>query len=208
MDSILPANQTKYETYDDIHQTMKKIKKQDAVATQIRVFLLKIPISKIPPVMIAALHTKGDATAEEISNHMITIIEMTARCNINLVSFGADGAMIEMKAQQIVMEYLLASGVLEFKVPLYGINFKAPIFDNRPIIRMQNVKHAKKTAKNQIYYGTRLLTFGNSTVRYDQLCNLAKKENSALRIRDVYNVNKQDDSAAFRIFHSQLLRMC
>ncbi|PKB94379.1 hypothetical protein RhiirA5_303446 [Rhizophagus irregularis] len=72
---------------------------------------------------------------------------------------------------------------------------------------MQNVKHAKKTAKNQIYYGTRLLTFGNSTVRYDQLCNLAKKENSALRIRDVYNVNKQDDSAAFRIFHSQLLRM-
>ena len=152
--------------------------------------------------------TKGDATAEEISNNLLTIIERTARCNINLVSFGADGAITEMKAQQIVMEHPSASGVLEFKAPLYGIDFKAPIFDNRPIVRIQDVKHAKKTARNQIHYGTRLLTFGNSTVRYDQLCNLAEKENSALCIRDVYNVDKQDDGAAFRVFHSQLLRMC
>ena len=42
MGSILPANQTKCETYDDIHQTMKKIKEQDAVAIQVRVFLLKV----------------------------------------------------------------------------------------------------------------------------------------------------------------------
>ncbi|RGB23862.1 hypothetical protein C1646_773893 [Rhizophagus diaphanus] len=208
MGSILPANQTKCETYDEIHQTMKKIKEQDAVATQIRVFLLKIPISKIPPVIIAALPTKGDVTAEEISNHLLMIIEMTARCIINLVSFGADGAITEMKAQQIVMEHPSASGVLKFKASLYGINFKAPIFNNRPIIHMQNVKHAKKTARNQIHYGIRLLTFGNSTVYYDQLCNLTEKENSALRICNVYNVNKQDDGVTFHIFHSQLLRMC
>jgi hypothetical protein len=55
---------------------------------------------------------------------------------------------------------------------------------------MQDVKHAKKTARNQIHYGTRLLTFENSTVRYDQFCNLAEKENSVLCIRDVYNVDK------------------
>ena len=42
MGSILSVNQTKCETYDDIHQTMKKIKEQDAVATQIHVFLLKV----------------------------------------------------------------------------------------------------------------------------------------------------------------------
>jgi calcineurin-like phosphoesterase len=70
------------------------------------------------------------------------------------------------------------------------------------------VKHAKKTARNQIHYGTRLITFGNSTVRYDQLCDLVKKENSVLCIRDVYNVDKQDDGAAFRVFHSRLLEIC
>ncbi|RGB23490.1 hypothetical protein C1646_677072 [Rhizophagus diaphanus] len=113
---------------------LKKIKEQDAIATQIHVFLLKIPISKIPPVIIAALPTKGDVIAEEISNHLLTIIEMTAHCNINLVSFGADGVITEMKAQQIVIEHPSASGVLEFKASLYEINFKVPIFDNRPIV--------------------------------------------------------------------------
>jgi hypothetical protein len=106
------------------------------------------------------------------------------------------------------MDHPSASGVLEFKDPLYGINFKAPIFNNRPIVRVQDVKHAKKTARNQIHYGTRLLTLGNDTVRYDQLCNIVEKENSVLCTRDVYNVDKQDDGAAFRVFHSQLLRMC
>jgi calcineurin-like phosphoesterase len=70
------------------------------------------------------------------------------------------------------------------------------------------VKHAKKTARNQIHYGIRLLTLGNDTVRYDQLCNIVEKENSVLCTRDVYNVDKQDDGAAFCVFHSQLLRMC
>jgi hypothetical protein len=72
---------------------------------------------------------------------------------------------------------------------------------------MQDVKHTKKTARNQIHYRTRLLTFRNSTVHYDQLCNLMEKENSILCIRDVYNIDKQDDCMVFRIFHSQLLRM-
>ncbi|RGB23297.1 hypothetical protein C1646_774713 [Rhizophagus diaphanus] len=47
---------------------MKKIKEQDAVATQIHVFLLKIPISKILPVIIAALPTKehGTETLEHV----------------------------------------------------------------------------------------------------------------------------------------------
>ncbi|GBC26673.2 uncharacterized protein OCT59_020815 [Rhizophagus irregularis] len=58
----------------------------------------KIPISKIPSVMITALPIKGNATAKEISNHLLMIIEMIAHCNINLVSFGADGAITEMKA--------------------------------------------------------------------------------------------------------------
>ena len=42
MDSILLADQTKCETYDDIHKTMKNIKEQKAVATQVRGFLLKV----------------------------------------------------------------------------------------------------------------------------------------------------------------------
>ncbi|CAI2183341.1 12860_t:CDS:10 [Funneliformis geosporum] len=99
--SILPADQTKCETYDDIHKTMKNIKEQEAVATQVRGFLLKIPMSKILPVMIAALPAKGDETAKEISDQLLKIIDMTASYGINLFSLGADSANTEMKAQQI-----------------------------------------------------------------------------------------------------------
>jgi hypothetical protein len=167
-------------------------------------------MSKIPPVMIAALPTKGDAIAKEISDQLLQllkIIEITASCGINFLSLEVDGAITKMKAQQTVMEYFSASGFLKFKDSLYRVNFKAPIFNNRPIVHVQDVKHAKKTARNQIHYRTWLIIFGNSTVHYDQLCDLMKRENSGLYIRDVYNVDKQDDGAAFRVFHSQLLEM-
>jgi hypothetical protein len=165
-------------------------------------------MSKISPVMIAALPTKGDAIAKKISDQLLKIIEMTASCGINLLSLGADSVITEMKAQQTVIEHFSANGFLEFKDSFYGVNFKAPIFNNRPIVHVQDVKHAKKTARNQIHYETRLITFGNSTVCYDQLCDLVKKENSGLCIRDVYNVDKQDDGAVFHVFHSRLLEMC
>jgi hypothetical protein len=42
MGSILPADQMKCEIYDDIHKTMRNIKEQEAVATQVRGFLLKV----------------------------------------------------------------------------------------------------------------------------------------------------------------------
>ncbi|CAG8761639.1 19345_t:CDS:2, partial [Rhizophagus irregularis] len=37
---------------------------------------------------------------------------------------------------------------------------------------------------------------------------ILQKRKILLHICDVYNIDKQDDSAAFRVFHSQLLRMC
>src|SRR3989337_2629326 len=49
---------------------------------------------------------------------------------------------------------------------------------------------------------------GKDTIRYDQILTLAKDNNSALYMRDVINVDKQDDSAAFRFFSSALLKQC
>ncbi|PKY32736.1 hypothetical protein RhiirB3_394253 [Rhizophagus irregularis] len=62
--------------------------------------LIKIPISKIPPVIIAAIPTKGNTKADEISQLLLDIINMTACAEINLLSIGADGAISEMKAQE------------------------------------------------------------------------------------------------------------
>jgi hypothetical protein len=42
-------------------------------------------------------------------------------------------------------------------------------------------------------------------VRYDQIYQLAQEENSALYMRDVINVDKQDDGAAYRVFYLTFL---
>ncbi|GBC05675.1 hypothetical protein RclHR1_06370002 [Rhizophagus clarus] len=169
----------KVSTYEDIHTTVKLIRDNNAVANQIREFILKIPISKIPPVMIAVMPTKGGVKATEISQLLLNIIDMTARARINLLTIDS----------------------------FYGIKFRAPIYNNRPIIRVQCPKHAKKTARNQVHYGSKLLTFGSDTVRYDQLLEFAQIPNSPICIRDVRNVDKQDDAAAYRTFHSDLISM-
>ncbi|RGB23509.1 hypothetical protein C1646_806418, partial [Rhizophagus diaphanus] len=158
--------------------------------------------------MIAAIPTKGDVSATEISQLLLDIINMTAHAGINLLSIGADGVIAEMKAQEKIINNESIEKYLEFEDSFYRINFHAPIYNNRPIIRVQCPKHAKKTARNQIHYGSKLLTFGNDTIHYDQLLELAQFPNSPICVRDVCNVDKQDDAATYQTFHSDLISIC
>ncbi|GBB85928.1 hypothetical protein RclHR1_12370004 [Rhizophagus clarus] len=80
-----------------------------------------------------------------------------------------------------------------------------PIYRNLPIITVQDVKHAKKTARNQLYLGVRLLILGNNVILYRHLLTLAQAKNHAIYIRDIINVDKQDDGAAYRLFHLDVL---
>ncbi len=73
-----------------------------------------------------------------------------------------------------------------------------PIYQNLPIITVQDPKHAKKTARNQLHSGARLLVLGNNVILYRHLLTLAQAENHAIYIRDVVG-------AAYRLFHSDVL---
>ena len=76
--------------------------------------------------------------------------------------------------------------------------------DGLPLIPVQDPKHAKKTSRNQVFIGARLLTFAATTVRYDQVLAV-QMVGSFLLSRDVINVDKQDDMAAVRTFSSSFL---
>jgi len=101
-----------------------------------------------------------------------------------------------------------ATDFLQYKDRFYDINFSAPIYNNRLIIKVQDLKYAKKNSRNNVHSGVRLLVLGKDTVRYDQILAIAKVENSALFIRDVVNIKKQDDGAAYRFFSSSVLTQC
>ena len=127
---------------------------------------------------------------------------------MKLISIASDGAANEYNAQLELMKGNNTNNFLVYKDEFYNINFSAPIYENRPIIRVQDLKHTKKNGRNNVHSGARLLILGKDTVRYDQILTLAKDDNSALYMRDVINVDKQDDGAAYRTFCSSTLRQC
>ncbi|GET01538.1 hypothetical protein GLOIN_2v1471637 [Rhizophagus clarus] len=70
-----------------------------------------IPIGKVPPMMIVMILTKGNKRAEQIAYLIRQVIEMSHIVNLNILSFGADGARSEFNAQSIIMKE--ASNFLE-----------------------------------------------------------------------------------------------
>ncbi|CAB5365021.1 unnamed protein product [Rhizophagus irregularis] len=162
-----------------------------------------IPIGKIPPMVIAILPTKGDETAEKIFNILHLVLDFAQQSNINILSIGANGVRSEFNAQTQIINS--APTHIVFSDPFYNVHFKALIINGKPIVRVQDPKHAKKTARNQLFTGARLLSLGIGTARYDQLFQLAHQDQHVLLKRDVLNVDKQDDGAAYRMFHSENL---
>ncbi|GBB99162.1 hypothetical protein RclHR1_34330001, partial [Rhizophagus clarus] len=204
--STLKLSETLVETYDNIHKIVNIIKQKNAIATQVRVVILKIPMEKIPPLIIVILPTNRESNAMEIYNLLMNVLIMSRDTDINLVSLGSDGALTEFNAQRLIMNCEKAKNFFEFHDNYYNVHYKMPIYWNLPIITVQDVKHAKKTARNQLHSGARLLIFGNNVILYRHLLvTLAQVKNHAIYIRDVVNVDKQDDGAAYRLFYSDVL---
>ncbi|CAJ0836624.1 19587_t:CDS:2 [Entrophospora sp. SA101] len=103
-----------------------------------------------------------------------------AKKNAEII-IGMDGALPEYNAQIELVKGFGTNEFLSYNNEQYNINFKAPIFNNKPIIRVQDTKHAKK----------------NAEIMYDQILTLAHEENSVLYLRDVINTDKQDDGELF-----------
>ncbi|CAG8748065.1 5056_t:CDS:2, partial [Racocetra fulgida] len=91
--SILSHSETTIEILEDIHPKIDYILKNNAIATQ-------IPIEKVLPVMIAMLPMKGNENAEQIAHLIHQVIEMSHMANLNILSFGADGARSEFNDLQ------------------------------------------------------------------------------------------------------------
>ena len=114
-----------------------------------------------------------------------------------------DGARSEFNAQTQIMNS--SSSYFTFDNSFYNVHFKVLIIHRRPLVRIQDPKYTKKTARNQLFIGAQLLSLGIDTARYDQLYLLAHQDKHTLLKRDVLNVDKQDDGAAYRMFHSDNL---
>ncbi|RGB44065.1 hypothetical protein C1646_808844 [Rhizophagus diaphanus] len=112
---------------------------------------------------------ENDAIATQVRGIALKIpIGKVAPMIVAMIPTKADDARSDFNAQSIIRNE--ASNFLEYKDSLYKIHFKAPLYHDKPFFRVQDPKHAINIARNQIFFGARLLSFGiDDTVRYDQL---------------------------------------
>ncbi|RHZ83152.1 hypothetical protein Glove_99g217 [Diversispora epigaea] len=195
--SILSNEETKIQAYDDIPRIINSIKDKKAIANYVRVYILQIPLPKFPPIIIALIPNNGKDSADAIANiHKKLILEIAPQLNISILSIGSDGAAAEFGAQSIILN-TKTDKKIEIIDKTLNINFNCPVFPNiGPVLRIQDPKHAKKTARNVIMSGARVLTFGKNIANFEHFFKLVNLPNSVLYKNDVIKLDRQDDGAA------------
>ncbi|KAF6742097.1 hypothetical protein DFP72DRAFT_1109656 [Ephemerocybe angulata] len=195
------------DTGDDLDKVFEQAQLDQA--TKLRLWLLTIPLPKIPPIVIAAVARGNKDTAEDLEAMHNKVAALLHERDIHPVSGASDGTETERALQRLIVHsaddrklYTIAntkcpSAIITLTIPL--------VFSKHPFIAVQDSKHALKTARNQILTGARLLVIGNDILHIDQLHTSAVSGASPLLARDIENLDRQDDRAAARTFSAAML---
>ncbi|KAJ6504529.1 hypothetical protein DFH09DRAFT_943717 [Mycena vulgaris] len=177
-------------------------------ADKLRVWMLSIPLPKIPPILVAAVARGSSTKAEDLSQMHFKLAELLHEHDIHPISLSSDGAEVERAAQRMIAESAPSYHiyVIPNPTPRCEITLKIPLYYGyHPTIILQHSKHALKTARNQILTGARVLIIGFFMVLYTYIRDLAMNAAGPLYRRDVEKVDKQDDRAAARLFSGNTL---
>ncbi|OBZ71643.1 hypothetical protein A0H81_08835 [Grifola frondosa] len=200
--SILPLNDCAVDDPEDIDEVIGRVKTKNAWATQTRAILVKIPLPQIPPLVIALIPTNGTDNAELIHSQQKTFLQMATTLQIQVVSLAADGASSELLAQSMMDNEAADLPRLSYEYKLYGIDISTPCFGvTGPLISLSDPQHGRKTCRNQPQHGTHTASLGRGYVVNRSLVRLYESGEAAMVLRDVENVDKQDDGAARCLFH-------
>lgn len=131
---------------------------------------------------------------------------MAAELKIAVVAFAADGAASELAAQAMLdgTHHNDPSQLppVTYENALYGLSLKAPVFRvTGPVVSISDPPHGRKTCRNQPQHGTHTASLGTGYLVNRSLINLYDTGIAGLKLKDVQDVDKQDDGAARRLFH-------
>ncbi|UZO29536.1 uncharacterized protein OCT59_023006 [Rhizophagus irregularis] len=141
--------------------------------------MLEFTFFRFPPVIVALIPTGNDSANKILALHQ-KLIDIAADFELPIISIGSDGAAAEFQAQNLLQSIRTRNRV-QHRNSRYGINFNCPVFSKvGPIVRIQDPKHGKKTARNAAMSGARLLTFGYDFNEYAEI-NLSNNNLECLR---------------------------
>lgn len=130
---------------------------------------------------------------------------------IKVTSYACDGTSVERSVLRLLFDkstrkvtHKIKHPVndepdIEIIVPFYGQN------NGIPIATIQDSKHGLKMFRNNLFAGARCLTLGNYACMYADARDIAFSD-GPLYHRDVEKLDRQDDSAATRLFSGDTLQ--
>ena len=187
-----------------------------AKAKKLRLWTLQIPISHVPPLIVAVAaisSATNSSTLAQMDEDLLRVL-MKYEEPIRIVSFGSDGAISERKVRQELFANLIHTGEGEIKEfcishpdghspPLTVMLLQA---FGQVITVIQDSKHGRKTFRNNLFSGVRALVFAQDIACYQQVRDITDDTaRSPLHRRDIERLDRQDDRAAERLFSSAAL---
>lgn len=129
--------------------------------------------------------------------------------NLNVISYAADGSGVERSVQNLLDLSCRSRTTLSIKHPRAGksnILINIPLYgpQEQAIAILQDSQHGLKTFRNNAFGGARMLVLGNFVVLYHHFRRIST-EGGPLFERDVVKIDRQDDSAAIRLFSADAL---
>ncbi|EGF98968.1 uncharacterized protein MELLADRAFT_95015 [Melampsora larici-populina 98AG31] len=161
------TNQTggdrEFKDKEELEKLVNDIVSKKQLCSKVRAYTIQVPLPNIPTFVVALIASYKNETAEELITQHDTFISMSQTAGLQVLSLGSDGAAEELKAQHGFSN--LAKNFIEYTNEKLKVHVKVPRLGPQglPVICVQDPKHGRKTAANQLLSGARLLCFGNSS---------------------------------------------
>lgn len=127
---------------------------------------------------------------------------------MRLCSYNSDGTEIERGMQRIWNSSAPRMLKLTYAHPLPGVapvEIKITMYWSIPIVIWQDSLHGQKNLRSFLFSGARVPTLGDSGFLYRMLDEAVDEPDCPLYTKDVRNTDKQNDSAAIRVFSAAFL---
>lgn len=172
-----------------------------------------MPLKGISPIVVAALPIGEKLNVSELSPFSETIIRGLIGQGVHVVSACADGTTTERNIQRQILRNADMRRTYSLRSPTtlneaYTLRVDVAIIQGCPIVLIQDSLHGRKTFRNNLFSGARLLVFGNFTALYRFIRSIAFDSEGTLYIRDVERLDRQDDNASARLNAALTLRFC
>ncbi|KAG9098220.1 hypothetical protein FS749_004343 [Ceratobasidium sp. UAMH 11750] len=138
-------------------------------ASKVRLWVVQIPLQGVAPLAIAALPIGSNMPAPVLANHLKTVLDALHDAEIGVVAYASDGSTVEQNVQDLVSK--ASTHHQDFVIPCgtdecsdtgpwtpgdSSVTFKLGFYREKPLVMIQDSKHALKTCRNNLFSGARL----------------------------------------------------